>query len=528
MNNHFSHTHQQGMFRNPLSAFRPDGLFGLRIVLVLLSISWTARATESPRPNVLFIAIDDLRDWVGFMGGYKARVFTPNLDRLAARGTAFLNAHTASPVCCPSRAAVMTGLMPSSSGVYNNRHWWRPHRPELVTIPMHFKRHGYTTVGAGKIFHHTVGNNPPDQWDDFKRLIFNDDGFSRLTQRYRELYPFTRQQPKPDPFPLSGIVLYSPEVDWGALTKPEIEFDDAQSAQYGIDFLAQKHAKPFFLACGIFRPHLPWYIPQKYLDMYPLESIRLPTVPEDDLDDIPKAGKILALRKAVDLKKVRDAGQWKTAVRHYLASITFADTQVGRLLDALDRSPYKWNTIIVLWSDHGWHLGEKNHWHKRTLWEAGTRVPFIVSAPGIGQPNQRCQQPVSLLDIYPTLVELCRLPPVKGLDGVSLTPQLHNPTKSRSRPAVIQSEEQHVAIRNERYRYIRYRDGSEELYDHQSDPNEWRNRAGDDSLNPVKSELARWVPTQWAKPADSKQAYEFDPLKYRWKHKRTGTIVTGK
>jgi len=496
-------------------------------LVLAFGFALVASAAEPRKPNVLFIAVDDLRDWVGFMGGYGGKVHTPHMDELASRGTAFLNAHTAAPVCCPSRAAVMSGLRPSTSGVYNNQHWWKPNLPNLVTLPEHFRNNGYIASGAGKIFHHTAGNNPPAIWDEFHRLVFNDDAFSRSAGRYLTLYPFTKSQPVPKEFPYSGIKLYSPEVDWGVLPKPENMMDDFQTVRYCTDFLERKHTKPFFLACGIFHPHLPWYVPRKYLDQYPTDQIRLPAAPPDDLNDIPKAGQKIALRKNQDLKKVQDAKKWKSAVAHYLASITYADARIGQLLKGLDQSGYAKNTIIILWSDHGWHLGEKEHWHKRTLWHVCTRVPFIVVAPGIGKSQQRSNRPVSLLDIYPTLIELCDLSKQSGLDGISLVPLLRNPRAPREQPAITVSEEWHASVVDDRYRYIRYRDGSEELYDRKADPNEWNNRATDPKLVDIKQRLIGFVPKKWAKPVETKNAFKFDPHTYTWQHKKTGKVIEG-
>lgn len=492
------------------------------------STDTTPKKEPRPRrpPNVLFLAVDDMRDWVGHLGGYGGRVHTPNIDRLAARGTAFANAHTAAPVCCPSRAAVMTGRFPSSTGIYGNQHWWKPHRPDMVTLPAHFRANGYTAVGAGKLFHHTVGNNPPGQWNAYRRLVFDDDAWSRVSRRFKTLYPYTRPQPVPDDFPFCGVTLYSPEVDWGVLHKPEAEFDDARSVDYAIEFLKRRHDRPFFLACGTFRPHLPWYTPRKYFDLYPLADVKLPQAPADDLDDIPGPGRRLALAKSGDLKKVREAGKWKESVRAYLASISFADAQVGRLLDAFYQGPYARNTIVVFWSDHGWHLGEKGHWHKRTLWEEATRVPFIVVAPGHGRPGQLCHRAVSLVDIFPTLVELCGLP-TEGLDGTSLVPLVDDPLSAREPPAVIMDQNRHCAVRDDRYRYIRYSDGSEELYDHEQDPAERTNRARDPRLRREKERLAGWIPSRWAPPAPPKSAYRFEPQDYTWTVKETGRVVDG-
>jgi choline-sulfatase len=484
-------------------------------------------SAASPPFNVLFIAVDDMRDWVGFMGGYRGTVHTPHMDRLARRGTAFLNAHCAAPVCCPSRAAVMSGRYPSSTGIYNNQQWLKPHLPQLVTLPMYFRQQGYVAAGSGKLFHHTVGSNPPEQWDAYHRNRFTDNAWAYQSERMRRLYPFTPRMETPLGFPFSGLKLYSDEVDWGVLPKPEEEFDDALVVDYAIRFLQREHDRPFFLACGTFRPHLPWYIPQKYLDLYPEASIQLPEAPPDDLDDIPPAGQKLAARKRENLELVQETGKWRRAVSHYLASISFADAQIGRLLAALDSSAASSSTVIVLWSDHGWHLGEKGHWHKRTLWEAATRVPLIIVAPGVSAAGQRCHQPASLIDLYPTLVDLCELPPVEGLDGQSLVPQLRDSATTSLAPALTQSEERHCAIRDQRWRYIRYRDGSEELYDHTVDPNEWQNLAADESLLAVKQRLAGWLPPTWAPGAPDKRAYDFDPHRYTWRVRSTCAAIEG-
>ena len=505
----------------------PD--FRILILILLASVRMSFGADPSTEsPNVLFIATDDLRDWVGCLGGYGGEVHTPNIDRLASRGVLFTNAHTASPVCCPSRAAIMSGRLPSSTGVYNNQHWWKPHRPKLVTLPVLFRQHGYETAGAGKIYHHTVGNNPPSQWDQYQRLVFNDDAFSRTSANYRRLYPYTTPRERPPEFPYSGLTLYSPEVDWGVLPKAESDMDDARTADFAITFLKRNHDRPFFLAAGIFRPHMPWYAPQKYVDMYPIEKIQLPPVDEDDLKDVPEAGRKLALRKYEDLQKVRAAGQWKRAVQMYLASISFADAQVGRILDALDSSPHAKNTIVVFWSDHGWHLGEKNHWHKRTLWDPATRVPLIVASPAHTESSGRCEEAVSLLDVYPTLAELTGTKPPQTLDGESLVPLLRNPSAKRITPAVTVDENQHVSVRDERYRYIRYSDGTEEIYDYATDPYEWINRSSDPSVESIRERLARYIPTEFAKAAPSKKAYEFDPKTYTWTNRKTGQVVKGK
>ena len=473
------------------------------------------------KPNVLFLAVDDMKDWVNCLGGYEGEVHTPNIDRLAARGTLFTNAHCPSPKCAPSRAAIMTGLYPSTTGLYDNGHWWKPNFPDLITIPIHFRSHGYTVVGAGKIFHHTAGNNPPGQWDDFQRLVFRDDPWYRGVKLN---YPWSKVGPAPKGFPFSKVKGLPHENDWGSLPIKEADHDDSRTAGYAVRFLKQPQAKPFFLACGLFRPHLPWYAPKKYFDLYPLKDVVLPRVKPDDLDDVPKAGRSFAKSRRSDLEKIRRADCLKNAVQAYLASISFADAQLGRVLDALDASPHSSNTIVMLWSDHGWHLGEKNHWHKTTLWEEATRVPFIVSAPGY-EPAQ-CSRPVSLIDIFPTLNELAGLTLDKEHEGVSLVPLLKNAKAGWARPAMIQYRSGNVAIRSEHHRYIRYADGSEELYDHRVDPEEWNNLATDPKYQAVKKHLARSLPASWAKSAPTKKAFEFDPTSYSWRVKETGRKIS--
>lgn len=475
------------------------------------------------QPNVLFIAVDDMKDWINCLGGYAGTVHTPHIDRLAKEGTLFSNAHCPSPKCAPSRAAILTGLRPSKTGLYDNGHWWLPNLPDVATIPMHFRKHGYHASGAGKIFHHTAGNHPPSQWHDFARLTFRNDPWFRGVKLN---YPWSKHSPYPSEFPFSGVPDLGHENDWGSLGIAEADYDDVRSADYCIHFLQQaSQQQPFFLACGLFRPHLPWYVPQKYFDLYPLDDIVLPEVPSDDLQDIPATGLKFAKARRSDLTQIKGAGKWRDAIRAYLASITFADTQVGRVLDALEQSQHAENTIVVFWSDHGWHLGEKQHWHKTTLWEESTRVPFIISAPGY--PAGICRHPVSLIDLFPTLNALAKLPMLEAHSGTSLLPLLRNPQASWSRPAVIEYQRGNAAVRSLRHRYIRYHDGGEELYDHQQDPNEWHNLADDPKYAATKKSLATWLPTQWAKSALTKKAFHFDPDTFRWTQKSNGKTTDG-
>ena len=412
------------------------------------------------RPNVLFIAVDDLNDWIGCLGG-NPQAKTPNYDRLAARGVLFTNAHCAAPLCNPSRAALMTGIAPATSGVYENSQPWRksPVLQNAVTIPQHFRANGYKAIGSGKIYHDAFPD--PQSWDEF---------FPSLDKQ-------KPVDPRPSKIPANDIPKTA-HFDWGPLGAgaQDSSMGDSQVVDWVTSQLSKRHDKPLFLACGLFRPHLPWYVPQKYFDMFPLDKIELPSVKADDLDDVPAIGKAMA-KPDGDHRKVIEHNQWKKAVQGYLAAISFSDAMLGRVLDAFDKSPYAKDTIVVLWSDHGWHLGEKLHWRKFSLWEEATHNVFMVTAPGVTKAGGRCNRTVSLLDIYPTLIDLCSLPAKKGLEGKSVLPLLKDPVAGWSRPAVTTFRQGNHSVRSEKWRYIRYSDGTEELYDHDKDPMEWTNLA---------------------------------------------------
>ncbi|MCK5175693.1 MAG: sulfatase, partial [Planctomycetes bacterium] len=395
--------------------------------------------------------------------------------RLAKRGVLFTSAHCAAPACNPSRAALMTGIRPSTSGVYHNPNPWRqsPVLKNAVTLPQHFMAHGYRVTGSGKMYHGAF----PDP------------------QSWQEYWPAKDKQKPNDPVPkgkpLSGIP-NTAHFDWGPVDADKTEMGDWQVTDYVIGQLKKKHQKPFFLACGIYRPHLPWYVPQKYFDMYPLDKITLPTIKEDDLDDVPPIGKKMSGGR--DHSKVIKHNQWRKAVQGYLASISFTDECVGRVIDALDKSQYADNTIIVFWADHGWHLGEKLHWRKFSLWEEATHNVLMFTVPNVTKPGDRCDAPVNMMDIYPTLIDLCGLKNRDELEGVSLTPLLKNPNAKWDRPSLTTHGKDNHTIRSSRWRYIRYSDGTEELYDHNKDEMEWTNLANMPEYNKVKKELAKWLP----------------------------------
>lgn len=443
------------------------GLGTLIPLLISLAVGLPA-AAGAEKLNVLFLAVDDLNDWTGFLGGYPG-VKTPNLDRLAGRGTFFSRAYCSAPACNPSRASLLCGVRPSTSGVYYNSNPWRPQLPDTVTLPQQFMAQGYKVHGGGKIFHGRY--NDPKSW---------------------EFYLKRPRDPMPKMRPVNGIPRTA-HFDWGPVEQDDEAMADTKVTNWAVEFLGKRHKRPFFLAVGMFRPHLPWYAPQKYFDQYPINGITLPKVKPDDLDDVPPLGVRMA-RPQGDHAKVTKSGNWEKAVRGYLACITYVDGQVGRLLDALDASPHAKNTVIVLWADHGWHLGEKLHWRKFTLWEEADRMPIVFVVPGLTKPGTRCGRTVSLLDIYPTLVDVCGLPAPPQLEGKSLRPLLADPKSTWDRPVITTHGRNNHAVRSERWRYIRYSDGTEELYDHKSDPMEWTNLAANPKHAQTKQDLATWFP----------------------------------
>ncbi len=270
---------------------------------------------------------------------------------------------------------------------------------------------------------------------------------------------------------------------------------DYRSVSYILQKLGEPHNKPFFLACGIVKPHMPWSVPKKYYDMYPLDKIELPKVLPNDLDDVPSAGIAMAAPD-VDHAAVLKSGRWKEAVQAYLATITFCDAMVGRLIDGLDQSASKDNTIICLWSDHGWMLGEKQHWRKFALWEESARAPYMWIVPGVTKPGGVCNRTVDYMQIYPTLCDVAGLPAPKQGEGESIRKLLENPDAPWGKPAITTWLFNNHTVRTERWRYIRYADGGEELYDHDRDPLEWNNLAQNPEYAPVKADLAKWLPQE--------------------------------
>ncbi len=359
----------------------------------------------------------------------------------------------------------MTGLRPSTSGVYRNTDAWRKALPDAVTLPQHFMLHGYHALGGGKTFHGS--QNDAASWDAYRQ--FN--GF---------LHPTVK--------PVNKIP-NAAHFDWSAINAKNEETTDTQLADWAADYLRQEHDRPFFLAVGFYRPHLPWYAPAKHFDRFPPKRTELPATLDGDVDDVPKS----ALRSFRDHENVTGAGQWNKAVAGYLSCINYADSNIGRVLQALAEGPHADNTIIVLWSDHGWQLGEKKQWRKFTLWERSARVVMMIAGPGATARGAKCHRTVELLDLYPTLVDLCGLPKRPELEGKSLQPLLNNPEAPWDKPAVTSVSADKVTVRTERWRYTRFPDG-EELYDHFTDPNEWTNLTSNAAYTETKTALVALLP----------------------------------
>lgn len=431
------------------------------------------------KPNVLFIAIDDQNDWIGAFGGHPLAK-TPHMDRLAARGTAFLNAHCQAPLCNPSRASLMLGLRPTTTGIYGLAPWFRDVEAwkDRVTLPQHFKAHGYRTLTSGKIYHGGAGG-PRQRTNEFD--VWGPAG-GIGARPPKKLIPST---------PMGN----HPLMDWGVFPHKDEDKGDYHVASWTIEQIkAAPKDRPFFLAAGFFLPHVPCYASQKWFDLYPDDDSVLPKVQEDDRNDTPRFSWYIHWDLPEPrLKWVKENNQWRNLARSYLACTSFVDAQIGRIMTALEEAGLVDSTIVVLWGDHGWHLGEKAITGKNSLWDDGTRVPLIFAGPGVSK-GARITQPAELLDIYPTLIELCGLKPRTDLEGLSLVTQIKDPNAKRERPAITSHNQGNHGIRSERWRYIHYADSTEELYDLKNDPSEWTNLAGRSEHAALIAEHKKWLP----------------------------------
>ena len=467
--------------------FATTGIRGLFLAAVLSAVPGLLLGQTAERPDILFISIDDLNDWVSPLDGHpQAR--TPNMERLAERGLLFTNAHSPAVVCNASRTSLLTGLRPSTTGVYFNQNPWllNERATSVRTLPGYFMDSGYRTVGAGKVFH--SGNNDRTAWNVY----------------YPSLDRDRPDDATPSRLPRNNNPFGGSNFDWFPNVAEDAAMGDGQLADWTARQLLAAGGEPRFQAVGFRRPHQPWYVPQKYFDMHPIEDIRLPPTVENDLDDVPDAalrGNFVVEGSAIDGQTgetlhqwVLDNDQWPAAVQGYLASISFADAMLGRVLDGLDESGRAGNTILVVFGDHGFHVGEKWTYAKKSLWRESTRVALFIVAPSVTRPGTETSAPVSLLDLYPTLTELAGLPAPAHLEGTSLVPLLEDPEAKWDRPVLTTNGYRNHSVTGDRYQYIRWSDGSEELYDFLADPHEFTNRADDPGLKAVKRELAEWFP----------------------------------
>ncbi len=516
----------------------------LRIIIVLFAglflygCNFTSNKIE--KPNVLFIAVDDLNDWIGVLGGH-SQAITPNLDKLAGKGVLFTNAHCSQAVCTASRNSMLSGLHPVNTGWYASTSSMRKNYDEVMEgnmmLPEYFRANGYKTMTVGKIAHSGESDfkNKTDQYWDVIAPHF----WSGMEKHIREngygyrglmFYPFPKDGGQlVELYGKDTILNYYINVRrfyslcGGPLDRqdiPEKGMYDEQIADWAVNQLKARHDSSFFLAVGFLRPHVPYAVPRKYFEMYDPESIILPDIPDNEMNDIPIYGKAYAYGFTpnggwYDVK--RKENMHRELVHSYLASVSFVDEQIGKVLEELEQSAYAKNTIIVLWSDHGQHLGEKHHFRKQALWEESTRVPLIVYDPQ-SKSKGVCDEPVSLLDLYPTLLDLCGLPENEKNDGHSILPLIENPEAEWEYPVLSVWKYKNYAVRSKDWRYIRYRDGGEELYDHRSDPGEHKNLAGLEEYQNIIEELKNWLPETESLPAgiDKWEGDSYDQRVRNW------------
>jgi len=441
--------------------------------LGLSKVSGQEISKRSDAPNVLFIVVDDLNDWVGCLGGHP-QAKTPNIDRLAKKGVLFTNAHCQAPLCGPSRASFLSGFYPGTTGVYQ-----QPKKMDLAKdeqffkgrlLPEYFAQHGYQTLAAGKITH---GYPPSKAFQEYGGKFGGFGPYPKGRKRFNYQLPDV---------PWSGTL-----TDWGAFPDADEKMADQKVANWAKKQLNREFKKPFFMAVGFVRPHVPFYVPQKWFDKFDLNQIQLPAVVQDELKGVPPTGRnVHAVPKYPNLEFLQknDSKQFRKCVQAYLACCSFVDDKVGQVVRALEKSKYGKNTIIVFCSDHGYHVGEKNRVCKHSLWEEATRVPFCIvdlrpkKTSAVLQ-GGKFQGPVGLIDIYPTLTDLCGLPQNTANQGISLKGVLKTPGNSKLNRVGISTVygRGNQSVRTDRFRLVRYYDGTEEFYDHRVDSRERQNLA---------------------------------------------------
>lgn len=478
-----------------------------RVLTLLLLASTTLVGFSVEKPNVLFLICDDLNCDLACYG--HPQVQSPNIDRLAARGVRFDRTYCQYPLCGPSRASFMTGMYPDQTLVHKNAVYIRERVPNVKTVAEMFRDNGYFATRIGKIFHYNVpkhigsgGHDDPYSWNQ------------TINPRGRDV------EDEPLIFSLRKNS-FGGTLSWLAADGADREQTDGIAADEAIRRLRHHSDKKdsFFMAVGLYRPHTPYVAPKKYFELYPPESIRLPGLPKGYLKTIPEPARRSINRKKEQLNLAPELA--RQAIQAYYASITFADAQLGRILDALEETGLARNTIVVFTSDHGYHMGEHGHWQKTTLFENAARVPFIIAGPGVEARGQVVHEPAEMVDFYPTLAELCGLTPPASISGKSLVPALLDPSASPRRYALTQYESGY-SLASSRYRYTEWgengTDGNE-LYDHQNDPEELRNLAGDpahqDLVKRLATELHQRIAAAQAAPKGVKQIRFEDTRPFR-------------
>lgn len=465
------------------------GMKTLRILACSLCVLVSLSIVKGASYNVLFIATDDLNNDFSVFGNKLVK--TPNLERLAKMGTVFTRAYCQFPLCSPSRTSLMTGLRPDTTQVFDLRKHFRTVLPDVVTLPQLFRKNGYYAARVGKIYHYgvpgdigTSGLDDPQSWDE----VFNPKGRDKLEEN--KLINYT---------PKRGL---GSSLSFLAADGTDEEQTDGIGTTQAIKFLEKLKDRPFFVAMGYYRPHCPYVAPKKYFQSIPLDAVQIPSVSASWLEGIPKPAVASTTPWPWFGVTIEQARESKHA---YYAAIEFVDAQIGRLLDALDRLKLTDKTIIVFWSDNGYHLGEHGLWKKQSLFENSARVPLIIAAPGQKSKGTVCERTVELLDIYPTLADLCGLRPEHELHGKSLKPLLENPKNAWDKPAFTQvwrSGFGGYSVRTERYRYTEWEFGKRgvELYDYEKDPEETTNRADDPAYADVVKQLKELIRKNWEKP----------------------------
>jgi len=476
------------------------------LVFNLFIVNANIYAQKADRPNIILIAVDDLNDWVGAMGG-NPQMLTPNMDKLAKQSVVFRNTSCAGPVCCPSRSALLSGFMPSKTGAYGNANNMLNSIlvQENATLPEYFSKNGYVTISKGKIFHKHLTENGVDhgQWAFDEWELENGSSEIIKEKLYSRNEGIINGQVVTDAkYKVGG----GTEFAWAPTKAPKEETKDYRTATWFENKLKQDYDKPFFMAVGISKPHLPWFVPQEYFDRYNIDTIKLPEYKLNDLDDILSKNNEKYASPSLDFQWVQqDTVLFKKAIQAYMASASYADDCVGVVLEALKKSKYAENTIVVLFGDHGWHLGEKLRFRKAELWKESTQTTFIVHVPGMTK-QQLCFRNVNLMDIYPTLIDLCKLPKKDNIDGESLSPLLANTTLQWHPTVTTDGKGSHSVISEEwHYIYRGKKEIVEELYNIKNDPMEWDNLANSTKkeILKVKEELHALLPKVDAVPLPS-------------------------